>query len=229
MKLVSAKPLPRPVECVVIDLDGTLIDSIADLADAVDAALDRHALPPIGLDRVRRHVGSGARNLIASALLEAGAPNAPVDAVLATFFEIYRGNHLCKTVLYPGAAQALRRLHAAGVRLAVVSNKPHEFTASLLGHLGVAPLLDAVLGGDSLPQRKPHPRPLLAALEECSATVSGSAVVGDGEHDMAAAQAAGIYAVGCAYGLRDATTLIAAGADAIIDSMSELVPLLGLA
>jgi phosphoglycolate phosphatase len=229
VKRVTEKPLPRPVECVVLDLDGTLVDSIADLADAIDAMLARYELPPIGLDRVRTHVGSGARNLVASALLEAGAPAVPVDAALAAFFEIYRANHLHKTVLYPGTAQALERLHAAGVRLAVASNKPYEFTASLLRHLGVASLLDAILGGDSLPQRKPDPRPVLAAVEACGATAGHSVVVGDGEHDMAAARAAGLYAVGCVYGLRDAPTLIRSGADALIDSMAELAPLLGVA
>jgi phosphoglycolate phosphatase len=222
----NRKPLPRLLRCVIFDLDGTLIDSRADLTAAVDAALVRHGLPPIGLERVTLHVGLGARVLVQRSLADAGGEPGSTDEVLASFLELYWQNHRDTTRLYPGVAEALERLHALGLCLAVVSNKPLELTLSLLEHLGVVRCFTAVLGGDSLPERKPHPLPMLEALRRCGATPAEAAIVGDGEPDMQAAQAAGIFAVGVTYGLRDAETLAALGADVLLGSAGEVADLL---
>lgn len=226
MRQISDRPVPRPLRCVLFDLDGTLVDSRADLADAVDAALERNALPALGQERIIEFVGAGARNLIQRALQAVGATADRTEAVLATFFGEYRQNHLHKTRLYPHVEPTLQRIHALGLKLGLVSNKPYEFSASLLRHFGLAPLFTAVLGGDSLPQRKPDPRPLLAALEACGAGPAEALLVGDGEHDMQGALAAGIYAVGVTYGFREAPVLIEAGADVLLDGIQELTALL---
>lgn len=214
------------LECVIFDLDGTLVDSRADLADAVDAALALHELPTLGAARVSGMVGDGARVLVARALAASGGGEHLLDRVLEAFLAEYRRTHLGRTALYPGALEALAALSARGVRCAVVSNKPYEFTASLLEHLGVASFFEAVLGGDSLAERKPHPAPLLEALRRCAATPALAAIVGDGEPDMRAGVAAGVARLGCTFGFRSAELLIEAGAETLIASMDELVPAL---
>ena len=122
--------------------------------------------------------------------------------------------------------ETLQELDLAGLRLAVVSNKPEEFTRSLLEHFGVAPFLRVILGGDSLPQRKPHPEPFLQAARTCGSIPAESVVVGDGEQDMLAAQAAGMFAIGLTSGFRASSVLIEHGADVLIDSLIELPRLL---
>jgi phosphoglycolate phosphatase len=210
------------IRCVLFDLDGTLVDSRADIACALDAALARHGFDRVGEDRAATFVGDGARKLVERGLTASGAPLGATDSVLASYLEEYRRCHLERTKLYSGVEETLVELAGRGVRCAVVTNKPHEFSVSLLEHLGVARYLTAVIGGDSLPYLKPRPEPLLAALEACGAEPETAAMVGDGEPDMGAGRAAGVFPVGVTYGFRDRETLEAAGALAIIDAMREL-------
>jgi phosphoglycolate phosphatase len=147
--------------------------------------------------------------------------------MLAVYLEEYRRTHLDRTCLYPGVAETLDALASRSVSAAVVTNKPHEFSQSLLDHLGVGHHFRAVIGGDTLPQRKPRPEPLLAALAACGADAAHGAMVGDGEPDLLAGRAAGVFTVGVTYGFRDAATLAETGADAFIDAMPELLQILG--
>lgn len=225
LRRLTDRPPPRPVRAVLFDLDGTLADSRADLVDSVNAALERHGLRPLAEERIVALVGSGARHLVERSLEAAGGPRTEADALLKTFFDAYRELHLRKTRLYPGAAATLEELHRRGIPSAVVSNKPHEFSASLLRHLGVERLVRTVLGGDSLPVRKPHPGPLYTALKQCGATPATGLVVGDGEQDMLAAREGGIYAAGVTYGLRPVQVLIDTGADALLDRIEEVLQL----
>ena len=225
MRRITERPLPRPVRCVLFDLDGTLVDSRQDLADSVNGALERHSLPSLELDRILQFVGSGARSLVQRSLEAAGGRRDQTDALLQTFFEEYRQRHLLKTTPYPGVAATLEALWNRDVRIGVVSNKPHEFSASLLGHLGMERFITAILGGDSLPVRKPHPGPFYAALKRCGATPAEALVVGDGEQDMLAAREGGIYAVGATYGLRPERVLLESGADALVDRVGEVLEL----
>lgn len=210
------------IRCVLFDLDGTLVDSRADIAVALDAALVRHGFAGVGEERAATFVGDGARMLVERGLAASAAPLGAADEVLASYLEEYRRCHLERTGLYPGVEETLVELTARGARCAVVTNKPHEFSVSLLEHLGVARYMTAIVGGDSLPYLKPRPEPLLAALEACGASPGESAMVGDGEPDMRAGRTAGVFTVGVTYGFRDRATLEAAGASAIIDAMSQL-------
>ncbi len=217
------------IRSVLFDLDGTLVDSRADIAAALDEALARHGHAPVGADRISSFVGDGARMLVERALAVYGVgPDAAGD-VLASYLDAYRACHLNRTVLYPGVEETLVRLEEAGVCCSVVTNKPHEFSVSLLEHCGVASRFRVVIGGDSLPERKPHPAPLLAAIEACGATPADAAMVGDGDADILAGIAAGVLTVGVTYGFRSAAELENAGAKLLIGAMPELPAVLGLA
>ena len=225
MKRISSALPPRPLRGVLFDLDGTLIDSRADLADAVNAALSAHGHASLDPELIVQFVGSGALNLIERSLEAAVATSSPT-VVLRTFSEMYRANHRTKTTLYPGVASTLATLDRAGLRMAVVSNKPEEFTRSLLEHFDIARHLPVVLGGDSLPERKPHPAPFLQAMRSLGLLAHETIVVGDGEQDMLAARAAGIYAFGLTSGFRSEAVLVENGADALSSAVADLVGLL---
>jgi phosphoglycolate phosphatase len=205
------------------------VDSRADIAASLGAALARHGYEQIGEERVSAFVGDGARMLVARALTAVGASPDDTDAVLATYLDEYRERHLENTRLYPGVVETLEVLRIRLVRLAVVTNKPHEFSVSLLEHLGVGGYLAAVIGGDSTPARKPSAGPLLAAMAACGAGAVETAMVGDGEADMRAGAAAGALTIGVTYGFRTADELAAAGAQSLIHAMRELPAALGLA
>ena len=212
----------RPVRSVVFDLDGTLVDSISDITAALDEALASRGHFGVTRDVVVNFVGDGARRLVERAVAHVGAPPEEADPVEVLYLDLYRRNHLERTCLYPGVAETLEQFSARGVQMAVVSNKPAEFTVSLLEHLGVASHFRVVLGADSLPERKPSPMPVLTAVAACDVKPEEAAMVGDGEPDMRAGRAAGVYTVGVLYGFRDAATLTAAGADALVERASDL-------
>jgi phosphoglycolate phosphatase len=216
------------IRCVLFDLDGTLVDSSDDIASSLDAALARHSLPALGVDRVMKFVGDGARTLVERALRATGAPLDDTDAVLESYLREYRARHLDRTRLYPGVADTLALLADREIACGVVTNKPYEFSVSLLSHLGVSSRFAVVIGGDSTPERKPSAGPLLAAAAACGAVVADMAMVGDGDADMRAGTAAGTYTVGVTYGFRSAEDLRASGAERLIDSIVELPDVLGL-
>ncbi len=216
------------IHCVLFDLDGTLVDSRADIAASLDASLERHGYPPVGEERVGAFVGDGARMLVERALRAAEAPLDATGAVLATYLEEYRARHLDRTTLYPGVGETLAALAGRGIRCGVVTNKPHEFSVSLLDHLGVGKHFRVAIGGDSTPERKPSPVPVLEAMRACACEPGETAMVGDGDADMLAGAAAGVLTVGVTYGFRTGEELRRFGAKVLVDAMPELLAALGL-
>jgi phosphoglycolate phosphatase len=214
-----------PFDIVGFDLDGTLVDSAQDLANAVNHALGEVGLPPHTLEDVKRFVGKGTRVLIERALR---ADNAyceeAMHAVLPLFTEYY-AVHVCDhTLPYAGAVDALQALKTHGVRLAVCTNKQERFTVPLLEALGLLPLLDIVIGGDTLGPGtlKPDPAMLHAMVERGG---GGRAVfLGDTSNDIDAAQAAGIASIAVRFGFIDEAESL--GADATLAHFDDLVPLL---
>lgn len=207
-------------EHVVFDLDGTLIDSRADLAQAVNHMLRRLGLPQLSVETVTGYIGEGARMLVKRALgpehehrLEEGL----------TIFMAYYGAHLLEhTQLYPGIAAMLRQLRQRRVRLSVLSNKPMAMSRAILDGLGVLPLFDAVLGGDSFSTRKPDPGGL-EHLRACAGTPAHKLlVVGDSLIDLHTARAAGLDFCGVSWGFGYAG-LKDAGAQRIITEPAELL------
>ncbi|MDR6772338.1 phosphoglycolate phosphatase [Azospirillum sp. BE72] len=193
-----ADSLDRPaIRAVAFDLDGTLVDSVADLMHASNALLAELGRPPVDLPSVRSFVGDGAPKLVERVLAATGGAPAPDEAArcLERFLAIYEADPSAHSALYPGVADTLKALAAAGLRLGVCTNKPMAATMRLLDDLGIAGRFAAVVGGDSYPTRKPSPEPLLGLLERLGVRPEEAVFVGDNEHDVAAARAAGVARV----------------------------------
>jgi phosphoglycolate phosphatase len=213
-----------PFDTVVFDLDGTLADTVPDIAAALNRALTRLDRPALGESAVRAMVGNGARALVRAALAAAGAADAELEQAAHAYFLHFYAERVCAgTRPYPGAGEALDGLAAAGARLAICTNKPEALSRALLAALGWEERFAAVVGGDSLSVRKPDPAPLIHAV--ACAGGGRAAFVGDSAVDADTARAAGLPFVAVGHGYRD-RPLAALGADAAIDGLAALVPAL---
>ncbi|MGH8297985.1 MAG: phosphoglycolate phosphatase [Steroidobacteraceae bacterium] len=175
---------------VVFDLDGTLIDSAADLATAVNGMLGEFGGAPLSVQEVRRMIGDGVAMLVARALAARGCGQADPAAASRLFMRHYESDATSRTTAFPGVREALAALRADAISLAVCTNKPARIATGILESLGLAGYFARLVGGDSLPFRKPDPRVLLAMLEELDAPPERSLLVGDSEVDAATARAA---------------------------------------
>jgi phosphoglycolate phosphatase len=207
-------------EHVVFDLDGTLIDSRADLAQAVNHVLRTFGLPELSLQTVTGYIGEGARRLVQRAL---GTDHeSRLEDGLRLFIEYYGAHLLDNTQFYPGVGAMLRELAQRRVLLSVLSNKPEAMSRVILNGLGVLSVFRAVLGGDSFPARKPEPAGLEHLRGLTGTCVEKMLVVGDSLIDLRTARAAGIDFCGVAWGF-GAEGLCAAGAQPIIDGPAALL------
>ncbi len=184
------------IENLLFDLDGTLIDSRADLASAVNHALTSVGLPTQTQQEIVPHVGNGVRVLLGEVM--GPVSEETLDAAIVAFSEHYRVHCVDQTVLYEHVADVLAAL-ASRHKLAVVTNKPEGFSRKILDALGVSRYLTTVVGGDSLPQRKPHPAPVFRAIRDLGER-GQSLILGDGVQDVQAGQAAGILTCAAEYG-----------------------------
>lgn len=169
---------------VVFDLDGTLIDSAPDIQAAVNRVLEKHDIPSLSLDRVRSFVGGGVDVLWQKIIAATGLPADSQGEMVGDFMSLYdSANALTRP--YPGVIQALQLLAERGHPLGICTNKPGRPTAAILEHLGLAEFFLTVVGGDSLPEKKPDPAPLRAAFERLGADPRnpGGFYVGDSEYD----------------------------------------------
>ncbi len=213
---------PRRYGHVAFDLDGTLVDSRADLAAATNHVLVSFGLPAIPPRSVYRLVGEGARRLVERALgPERGAL---VDEGVRRFLNHYGAHLLDATTLYPGVADALDAFGHAGVACTVLSNKPEALCRAVLDGLGVTPRFVGVVGGDSLPTRKPDPAGLASLCRRTGAPATRTVLVGDSHVDVATAANAGVAFCGVAWGL-DPAAMRAAGPARVVDTAAELVDL----
>ncbi|HEV2269655.1 MAG TPA: phosphoglycolate phosphatase [Steroidobacteraceae bacterium] len=191
-----------PPSLIVFDLDGTLIDSAADLAAAVNAMLAHFGCAALPVPEVRRMIGDGVAMLVARALSARHCQPADPNEAAGIFMRHYAADATSLTTAFPGAAAALQSLRAAGIPLAVCTNKPARITADILDSLGLAQYFTRVIGGDSLPFRKPDPRVLLTLVAAAAAAPERSLLVGDSEVDAATAHAAGVPFVLMKHGYR---------------------------
>ena len=208
---------------IIFDLDGTLIDSRADLATAVNLTRREFGLEPLPVEQVAMLVGEGLRNLISRAWPEAGER---LDAAVAVARQQYGEHLLDQTTLYPGVAAALRELRAAGYRLGVVTNKPQEFTDTILRGFSLDDCFTMVVGGGSGLPLKPDPAPVLAVLERCGVTPSrDSWMVGDHFTDLEVGRRVGLSRCFCRFGFGDPR---GEGYELAVDSLPEFVERLNL-
>jgi phosphoglycolate phosphatase len=214
---------------LLVDVDGTLVDSVPDLAYCVDQMMAALGLPARGEDRVRNWVGNGAERLVRRALtgtLDGEPDQALYEKAYPVFLELYRDNTSQRSVLYPGVREALDYLKGAGYKLGSVTNKPAQFTEPLLRDLGLRDAFSLVVSGDTLPQKKPDPAPLLHAAREFGVAPEDALMVGDSVSDVKAARAAGFQIVCVSYGYNHGMDIRDVAPDAVIDSMVELQGLL---
>lgn len=218
----------RPVDAVVFDLDGTLIDSAGDLARAANRLLAEEGRRALDMAEVRRFIGDGARVLVRRAMAATGAEAAEdgLDHLTSRFIALYEADATASTVVYPGVVETLDRLRALGLRIAVCTNKPQTATGSVLEALGLAGRIDAAAGGDRFPVRKPDAGHLLGTLELLGVAAGRAVMVGDNEHDCAVARAAGTGSVLVTYGYAR-KALHEIDTDARIDRLDALLGLLG--
>ena len=217
-----------PVRAVCIDLDGTLLDTIPDLAAAANGMLADLSLAALPEQRIRQFVGKGVEVLIQRTLAAAGVATDDAGAAGArtSFFANYRRLNGSRSALYPGVAQGLRGLRGLGLKLACVTNKPAEFVDPLLQRFGIEGFFDFVIGGDTLPFKKPHPGQLLEACRRWAFEPAQVLAVGDSFNDAEAARAAGMPVYLVPYGYNEGRSVHAADVDGIVSSLSELSSLL---
>ena len=215
----------RKPEMILIDVDGTLVDSVPDLAYCVDEMMQAVGREPYGEDRVRDWVGNGVERLVRRALigqLEGEPADADFEQAYPVFLELYAENTSKRSALYPGVKEGLEYMKAAGYKLGCVTNKAEQFTTPLLQDLGVYDEFAIVVAGDTLPVKKPDPGPLLYAADFFGVTPGQSLMLGDSISDVKAARAAGFQIVCMSYGYNHGEDIRNYDPDAVIDSMAEL-------
>jgi len=219
----------RKPEMILIDVDGTLVDSVPDLAYCVDEMMTVLGREPHGEVRVRDWVGNGVERLVRRALVGAlrGEPDeADFERAYPIFLELYAENTSRRSCLYPGVREGLDRLKAAKYRLGCVTNKAARFTEPLLKDLGVYDDFSIVISGDTLTKKKPDPAPLLHAAKLLGCQPADAMMIGDSVSDVAAARAAGFQIVCMSYGYNHGVDIREAAPDAVIDTLTEIMPLL---
>jgi phosphoglycolate phosphatase len=212
------------MDLVIFDLDGTLVDSRLDLANAVNATRRHMGMEPLTNERVYSYVGNGAPVLIRRALGDQ-ATEAEVQEGLEFFLEFYRDHDLDHTVLYPGVRETLDRLRDAGRRLAVLTNKPVRMSRHIVDGLGVGGHFFQVYGGNSFEFKKPHPIGVEALMREAEATPQTTMMVGDSSVDVHTARNARIRCCGVTYGFQP-ETLVDPAPDIVVDAMPQLADIL---
>ncbi len=213
------------IKLVAFDLDGTVADTLADLAAAVNDALQKRGLKPYPVEDYRFFVGNGVDNLMRNVLKEHTTPEA-VETMKADFSAYYAEHCLDDTVAYPGIAKLLKDLSDRGIKTAVISNKPNQFVPKILHKLYPDHEFSPAWGQQPEFPRKPSPESLLKAIELCGVEKDETLYVGDSNVDVMFAHNAGVKVCGVSWGFRGAQELRVAGADVIVSDAEEILHLI---
>jgi phosphoglycolate phosphatase len=208
---------------VIVDLDGTMIDTAGDFVEALNLSLGALALPPVDRAFVERTVGQGSEHLIRSTLRHVGADAARYDEAWALYQRHYLAINGAHAAVYPGVVEGLERLASRGLKLACLTNKPTAFAVPLLRLKGLHHYFAAVFGGDAFERKKPDPLPLLKTCEALGSLPAHTLMLGDSSNDARAARAAGCPVVLVSYGYNHGEPVSSAGADAVIDRLDALI------
>ncbi len=217
-----------PKKLIIFDLDGTLIDSVPDLAAAVNHMLTELGYRAYDEHLIRLWVGNGAQTLVKRALSGSVTIDETIDEThfmqaLNIFLTHYSKNLALHTKAYENVVTTLQQLQKRGYRLAIVTNKPVEFVSPILEALSLQQYFEYFIGGDSLPERKPHPMPLLHVCEKLGTTVDEAVMIGDSKNDLLAANAAHMQSIGVTYGYNYDEEISVYDPDIIVDDFAELL------
>ncbi len=213
---------------IIFDVDGTLLDSIQDLADSMNFVLSRHGFPVHDIEKYKQFVGNGMRVLAISALPEEERDEEKVNQYLGELEKQYEKRWNQATKLYTGIEELLRRLEKSKIRMFVLSNKPHHFTEEVIDAFFGLKRFELVYGARTGIPKKPDPYSALEISKLSGIPVSDFLYLGDSGVDMKTADAAGMYAVGAAWGFRKADELWKNGAKTVIQNPLELIEIMNL-
>ena len=216
----------RPLQAAIVDLDGTMVDTLGDFSVTLDRMLQELSLPCLPAAEVVDMVGKGSEHLIRSVLARVGADPARYDAAWASYQRHYpqvNGRH---SQVYPGVEEGLRALTARGLALACLTNKPTGFAIELLRLKGLDGYFSQVFGGDAFARKKPDPLPLLSTCKALGSAPARTLMLGDSSNDAQAARAAGCPVVLVTYGYNHGQPVRAVDADGWVDSLAAVDALL---
>jgi phosphoglycolate phosphatase len=217
-------PVNSPLKAVLFDLDGTLVDSEKDIAEAANFTRKHYGLPPVPVSTVAQYVGNGVLVLLEKSLET--TDHGKIQEAYKIFQEHYRVHCADFTKPFPGTFDLLNALKKKNVKMGVVSNKPQEFTDSVLKKLNLAPYFEVAFGPEATTNRKPHPEPLLVALQKLGVTTHEAVMIGDSYVDIQAAKAVPMRVGVLTHGYGTREVLTAANPDWIVNSLQELIPIL---
>ena len=210
-------------DAAIVDLDGTMVDTLGDFAAALNAMLDDLALPPVAAEAIKPMVGKGSEHLILSVLNHVGAPaQQRYDDAFARYQHHYRSVNGRHSAVFPGVIEGLQALRAQGLKLACLTNKPTAFARALLAAKGLDGYFAHAFGGDAFERKKPDPLPLLKTCEALGTSPARTLMVGDSSNDARAARAAGCTVVLVRYGYNHGEPIDAVDADGFVDALTEL-------
>ena len=216
----------RPLQAAIVDLDGTMVDTLGDFSAALDRMLADLALPPVPAAAVAGMVGKGSEHLIRSVLASVGADPAHYDAAWARYQHHYAHVNGRHSQVYPGVVEGLQALKARGLALACLTNKPTAFAIALLRVKQLDGFFSHVFGGDAFVRKKPDPLPLLATCDALGCAPARTLMVGDSSNDAQAARGAGCPVVLVTYGYNHGEPVRAVDADGWVDTLADLQTLL---
>jgi phosphoglycolate phosphatase len=213
---------PEGLDAAIVDLDGTMVDTLGDFEVALARALAEFGLPPVGRDFIRRTVGKGSEHLLASTLAEVGAPASRLAALSPRYQAHYLAINGEYAPLFPGVPEGLARLRDAGLALACLTNKPGAFARALLARKGLDGFFVHVFGGDAFERKKPDPLPLQRTCEALGTAPARTLMIGDSRNDAEAARAAGCPVALATYGYNHGEAVEAVGADLLFERMDAI-------
>ena len=219
---------------LLFDLDGTLVDSVPDLALAVNQMLIELGLSAYSQDIIRGWVGNGANILVQRALSGDAEISTDLDELLIKrgleiFYQTYQSFNCIETRLYPEVLDTLTELKQRGYRLAIITNKPERFIAPIVDGLGLNGLFELIIGGDTLEKRKPDPLPLHYACQQLSVNTDQCVMIGDSKNDILAAKAANMQSVALTYGYNYGEDVSVYHSELVIDDFADLLGALQVA